>query len=216
MEDIAEIYDAIAKGFDHTRGRPWPEVDLVEESPVLDLGCGNARHASYLEKRGFEVVCADISWRMLEVAANKFKGERVQCDAARLPFRDGSFATVLYLATLHHLPSREDRLRSLIEIRRVLREGGKAIISVWALFQPRFFSKLPKMLFSLLKGREFGDVYVPWRTRGRTYMRYYHLFTKNELLKLAREAGFSDIRYYKRSFRSKFFAENHVVILRKS
>ncbi len=217
MEEVQKVYDAIARGFDHTRGRPWPEVELVRKSPVLDLGCGNGRHAAYLEKRGFEVVCADISWGMLSVAGRRFKGEKVQCDAAHLPFRDRSFSTVLYLATLHHLPSRELRLRSLKEVRRVLKEDGEAIISVWALFQPRFFKKLPKIILDSVRGKELGDLYIPWRTRKKTYQRYYHLFTRRELINLVREAGFSDtnIRYYKRNFRSRVFAENHVVIVNK-
>ncbi len=215
MDEVQRVYDAIARGFDYTRGRPWPEVELVEESPVLDLGCGNGRHAAYLEERGFEVICADISWGMLRIAAKKFKGERVQCNAANLPFRAESFATVLYLATLHHLPTKNSRLKSLKEVRRVLKDGGKAIVSVWALFQPRFFSKIPSMLLNPLRGREFGDVYVPWRTKERVYQRYYHLFTRSELVGLAKKAGFSDVRYYGRSFRSKWFAENHVVILTK-
>ncbi len=217
MKEVQKVYDAIARGFDHTRGRPWPEVKLVRRPPVLDLGCGNGRHAAYLERKGFEVVCADISWGMLKVAEMKFKGEKVQCNAAHLPFRDESFSTVLYLATLHHIPSRELRLKSLREVRRVLKEDGKAVISVWALFQPRFFRKLPKIVLNSLRGRELGNLYIPWRTKKKTYQRYYHLFTRRELLSLVREAGFSgtNMRYYKRNFRSRLFAENHVVIANK-
>ena len=217
MEEVQKVYDAIAKGFDYTRGRPWPEVELVRGSPVLDLGCGNGRHSAYLEIKGFEVICADISWGMLKVAERRFKGERVQCDAVYLPFRDGSFSTVLYLATLHHIPSRELRLKSLKEVRRVLKNDGEAIISVWALFQPRFFKKIPKIMLNPFRGRELGDLYIPWRTREKTYQRYYHLFTRRELINLVREAGFPDtnIKYYKRSFKSRLFAENHVVIVSK-
>ncbi len=212
MDEIQRIYDEIAENFNHTRSRPWPEVELVKGSPILDLGCGNGRHSAYLEEKGFEVICADISLGMLKVAARKFKGERVQCNAANLPFRDESFSTVLYIATLHHLPSRELRLESLKEIRRVLKGGGKVIVSVWALFQPRFFKKLPIILLNPIRRRELGDLYVPWRTRGRIYQRYYHLFTRRELIDLVREAGFSEITYYKRNFKSKWFAENHVVV----
>ena len=214
--EVARAFDLIAEGFDPTRGRPWPEVDLIDSSPVLDLGCGNARHARVLEERGLEVVCADISIGMLEIAGRRFRGERVQCDAVSLPFRDSSFGSVLYLATLHHIPSEELRLRSLKEVRRVLKEGGKAVISVWALFQPRFLPRIPEMVWNVLRGWEFGDISVPWRSRrlGRVD-RFYHLFTKGELIRLVRSAGFSQLEYRKSSFRSRFFAENHVVIARK-
>ncbi|MEM1520079.1 MAG: methyltransferase domain-containing protein [Candidatus Korarchaeum sp.] len=215
MDDhLARVYDEIAEGYFHVRSKPWPEVELVERGPVLDLGCGTGRHSYYLMRKGFEVVCADLSWEMLRVASRRFSGERVQCDAAFLPFRDGSFSTVLYIATLHHLRG-ELRLRSLIEVRRVLREDGVAIISVWALFQPRFFRKFPTMFVNFIRGMGFRDVYVPWRRGDKVLLRYYHLFTKSELLSLLRKAGFSEVRYYGRSFRSKLFAENHVAVARK-
>lgn len=215
MEDVAKVYDEIAEGYFHLRSKPWPEVEFVEESPVLDLGCGTGRHSFYLMKKGFEVVCADLSWEMLKFASRRFRGERVQCDAAFLPFRDESFATVLYIATLHHLRG-ELRFRSLMEVRRVLKKGGTAIISVWALFQPRFFRMYPNMLLNFLRGKGFKDVYVPWRRGDKVLLRYYHLFTKSELLSLLRRAGFREIEYRKRSFKSRIFAENHVAIARKT
>lgn len=213
-DDVARVYDEVAENYFHFRSRPWPEVELVESGPVLDLGCGAGRHSSYLMRKGFEVVCADISWEMLRVASRRFSGERVQCDAAFLPFRDGSFATVLYIATLHHLRG-ELRLRSLVEVRRVLKDGGKAVISVWALFQPRFFKEFPRMFLNFVRGRGFRDTYVPWRKGDKVLLRYYHLFTRSEFLSLLEEAGFSEVEYHKSSFKSKFFAENHVAIARK-
>jgi len=211
--DVMKVYDEIAEGFDHTRGRPWPEVDLVDRDPVLDLGCGNGRHASYLEARGYRVVCADISWGMLMVAKRRVR-DLVQCDASSLPFRDASFGTVLYLATIHHLP-KEDRLESLREVKRVLKPGGRLIVSAWALFQPRFLKKLPAMLLNPLRGRELGDVRVPWRRRDRTYRRYYHLFTRRELESLVKRAGLRIISSYGRSFKYRWVAENHVVVAEK-
>jgi len=211
--EVAKIYDEIAEGFDHTRGRPWPEVELVDRGPVLDLGCGNGRHSSFLEGKGYEVICADISWGMLMVARRRASNP-VQCDAARLPFRSESFGTVLYLATIHHLP-REERLESLKEILRVLKPGGRLIVSAWALFQPRFFRKIPYILLNPIRGREAGDVTVPWHRRGRVYHRYYHLFTRQELEGLVRDAGFNLISSYGRSFKYSFFSENHVVIAEK-
>lgn len=208
--EVAKIYDEIAEGFDHTRGRPWPEVGLVDRGPVLDLGCGNGRHASYLEEEGYEVVCADISWGMLMVAGRR-ASNLVQCDAAKLPFRSNSFGTVLYLATIHHLP-KGDRLLSLREVRRVLRPGGRLIISAWALFQPRFFKKIPYMLLNPLRGKEIGDTEVPWHRRGKVYHRYYHLFTRRELEGLVSRAGLKVISSYGRSFKYRLFSENHVVI----
>ena len=46
--------------------------------------------------------------------------ETAACDAAELPFEDGSFDLVLGHAVLHHLPALE---RSFAEFARVLRPG---------------------------------------------------------------------------------------------
>ena len=59
----------------------------------------------------------------LEANARKLglEVETAACDAAELPFDDGSFDLVLGHAVLHHLPALE---RSFAEFARVLRPGG--------------------------------------------------------------------------------------------
>jgi len=44
-----------------------------------------------------------------------------------LPFADGSFDTVSFVACLNHIPEREDALR---EARRVLRPGGRIVVTM--------------------------------------------------------------------------------------
>jgi SAM-dependent methyltransferase len=50
-----------------------------------------------------------------------------QCDAARLPFRDGSFDTVIANHVLYHLDDPDAALR---EFARVLRLGGRLAVAV--------------------------------------------------------------------------------------
>ncbi len=54
------------------------------------------------------------------------------CDALRLPYRDESFDAALSVAVLHHLATRDRRVRVLRELARVLRVGGRVLITVWA------------------------------------------------------------------------------------
>jgi SAM-dependent methyltransferase len=44
----------------------------------------------------------------------------------------GALDAVLCIAVLHHISSRARRLRLLSELLRVLRAGGRALITVWA------------------------------------------------------------------------------------
>jgi ubiquinone/menaquinone biosynthesis C-methylase UbiE len=94
----------------------------------LEIGAGTGYFSLNLLQSGVvgEAVCTDLSPGMLatlEANARKLgvDVETVACDAAELPFEDGSFDLVLGHAVLHHLPSLE---RAFAEFHRVLRPGG--------------------------------------------------------------------------------------------
>jgi len=73
-------------------------------------------------------------------------------------------------------------------MKRCLKTGGKALISVWAFEQKRFQNLLKK---HKTIGQGFGDVEVPIKTRdGVTLNRFYHLFTDGELDDLLLTVGF--------------------------
>lgn len=54
-------------------------------------------------------------------------GTMVVEDSASLPFKEGSFDTITFIACLNHIPNRKEVLR---EARRVLKPGGKLIITM--------------------------------------------------------------------------------------
>lgn len=70
-------------------------------------------------------------------------------DNLALPFRDESLDAVLSIAVVHHLATTERRVCALRELARVLRIGGRLIISVWAMEQAN-------------RKFESQDVLVPW------------------------------------------------------
>lgn len=76
------------------------------------------------------------------------------CDNLELPFRDESFDAVLSLAVVHHFATTERRVGAIRELARILRIGGRVIITVWALEQ---------------KNRRFEtqDVLVPWHANSK-------------------------------------------------
>ena len=71
------------------------------------------------------------------------------CDNLNLPMKDESLDAALSIAVIHHIATVERRVRALRELARVLRVGGKVMISVWAMEQ---------------KHRKFAsqDVLIPW------------------------------------------------------
>ncbi len=205
--DVARVFDAIAAEFDGTRDRPWPEVlEFVESLPpgslVLDLGCGNARHAKPLLEKGHRVVGFDASRAMLAIARHRVpRGLFAQGDLCALPFCDASFPAAIAVASVHHLPSEEERITAMREIARVLRRGGRAFVTVWALEQPRFDY--------LVETPATRDVWVPWRAGGEEVQRFYHLFADGELRDLVLKAGLRVERYFRSGDNYAAVAERH-------
>lgn len=91
---------------------------LLPPGLVLDLGCGTGH--SYRELAPRRTVGVD---REPSVLAGQQRETRV-ADMRRLPFEDGSFASVISVHSLEHVP---DPPAALAETARVLRPGGRAV-----------------------------------------------------------------------------------------
>ncbi len=134
-----------------------------------------------------------------------FTANLVLADVSHLPFADGVFDWAVSVATYHHIKGKRERQTALNELRRVLRPGGEAFITVWNHCQPRFW----------LSGKE---VAVPWRTKSEALERYYYLFSYPELVGLVKKAGFSVLKSFLESsyhWPLKFFSRNICLLVRK-
>lgn len=96
---------------------------------VLDLCCGQGNVTEALAKSGHNVTGADFSAKMLSHARKRLPaGNFVEADAQDLPFEDESFDAVVCSFGLMHVP---DQPKALSEVRRVLRPGGRFIMTSW-------------------------------------------------------------------------------------
>lgn len=97
---------------------------------VLDAGCGSGPLSAALRERGAIVTGVDASAGMLALARRRL-GDGVALHVVdlreRLPFEDGAFDDVVASLVLHYL---EDWGPTLGELRRILRPGGRLIVSV--------------------------------------------------------------------------------------
>jgi SAM-dependent methyltransferase len=98
---------------------------------LLDAGCGTGlllrrigAEAPETERWGI-----DLSSKMLRLAREHDAGRLAIADVHRLPFRSGSFHAVVSSSSLHHWSRPET---ALLEIRRVLRRGGRVVLTDWA------------------------------------------------------------------------------------
>lgn len=138
-EHVLMVYDQIADHFSDTRHKPWPQVlefvaSLSPGSFLLDVGCGNGKYLGH-NKSIFESGC-DTSIELTRIC--KDRGfEVLNCNCLQLPYRSSLFDAVICIAVIHHLASEERRRAAVQEIVRVLCQGGRGLIYVWALEQKR-------------------------------------------------------------------------------
>jgi len=216
MATIKEVFDQIAPSWYNFRHHSIFRRELEAlaerwgEGRLLNLGC--AHGPDFLPfKPDFELHGADLSTEMLRFARKysskfDFRVHLTAADVRSLPYCDNTFDFAVSVATYHHVKGKADKLAALRELKRVLKPGGEAFITVWNRWQPRFW----------FKGRE---VAVPWRTREKTLYRYYYLFTYFELEKLVNEAGLEMIKSfpeYDYRFPIKYFSRNICLLLRKT
>lgn len=101
---------------------------------VLEVGCGAAQGARWLVAAGARVTAFDISAgqlaeaRRLDRRSGVTVPRLVQADAQYLPLRDGAFDLVV--SAFGALPFVGDATRTLQELARVLRPGGRLVFSV--------------------------------------------------------------------------------------
>lgn len=180
---IQESYDLIAKYFSATRVFSWEWTDnfintLDNHSIILDIGSGNGRNTNY---KNHIIIGLDISFQQLKM--NKSDNNySIHANMTVIPFEKYIFDSILSVASFHHLKTIEERHICLKEMKRILKPGGKILLSVWSINQP----KKTKRIFT-----KYGDNIVKWNTNTKDYKgnfiiipRYYYIFEINELKKL--------------------------------
>jgi ubiquinone/menaquinone biosynthesis C-methylase UbiE len=137
---VASDYDRRAADYDRrwrfytegTHRETLARLDLPDGCSVLELGCGTGSLIVPLLKRWprCHLVGVDISQQMLEVARRRVGPEigLTRADAHILPFRESSFDLIVCCNSFHFLSL---PTVALAEMRRVLRRGGRILITDW-------------------------------------------------------------------------------------
>jgi SAM-dependent methyltransferase len=113
---------------------PFADLVVAEAAPrpgdrVLDLGCGTGNVSAVAVATGAEVVGIDPSERLVGVARERVPDAELLVGSAEdLPFEDASFDVVISLFAVIFTPDPE---RAMAEIVRVLKPGGRALITSW-------------------------------------------------------------------------------------
>lgn len=130
---MADAYLAHAEGSTYNALYDRPAVLALTGDPeglaVLDAGCGPGLYAEELLRRGAVVSAIDASEEQLRLARARLP-ESTDIHRAvlgePLPFPDEAFDLVICALVIHHV---RDRAAAFREFYRVLRPGGRAIVS---------------------------------------------------------------------------------------
>jgi SAM-dependent methyltransferase len=101
----------------------------VPRGKILDVGCGTGALAQRLADQGYDVTGVDPSDGMLDVLRERAPGiTAVHADGTDLPFEDGSFDLAYCVAVMHHVAAPAAVHKTLGEMVRVTRSGGRVLI----------------------------------------------------------------------------------------
>jgi ubiquinone/menaquinone biosynthesis C-methylase UbiE len=126
------------------------EAKILKGKHLLEVGCGMGYDSLEFLKQGVRVTATDLTPNAVKLTRRHFQIERVEAEDVStanvldLPYEDNTFDAVWANGVLH---ATGDTTRAIREVRRVLRLGGRAIIS--------HFYRKPSWMYTIHRlGRE--------------------------------------------------------------
>ncbi len=230
LEKTKRTYENIAEEFDITRTNKCNEFDLFmpyvkRGSKIADIGCGNGRLLGFMQKHfshdampEIEYIGIDNSTRLLARAKKQFpNGNFIEGDMLDLPLDNGILDIIFCVRAFHHIPSRKERVAALLQMRRTLKNNGILIITVWNLWQKKYYRYILRAFLRFIYsfgGYAVNDTFIPW---GKKAKRYYHAFTPLELTKIVNSSGFEieELFCIKEGKRVPFKQSHDIVVIAK-
>ena len=193
------FYARFATPFAASRAGPQPGfAQLLAYVPagwprLLDVGCGDGRFGRFLAAQGLEVEYFGVDFSADLLGAATGPGRFVRRDLSRPDSLSdlGRFAFIVCLATLQHIPGRDNRARLLAEMAAGLEPGGHIALANWQFIaSQRQRRKIRPWAEAQIDTAdlEAGDYLLSWQ-RGGYGLRYVALLDAAETQRLADVAG---------------------------
>jgi len=180
--NVKDVYESISKHFSNTRAYTWDWVDkfiysLTENSFILDVGCGNGRNMMY---NNYKFLGIDNCQGFIDICRQKNLNV-LQANMMNITLPNNTFDAIISIASFHHLSTAENRIKCLLELKRLIKKDGTILLSVWSISQPKKTRK---------EFTKYGDNLVSYNKFGNIYYRYYYLFKIQEIKELFIKSGF--------------------------
>lgn len=165
-----EFYENNYKDFSNTRYCLWKSVNdfskqFSQSSNVLDAGCGNGKNMLHLQHLVATITGFD-NCKNFVTLCNMRGLHVIEGDIINPPYEDNTFDFIICIAVIHHLKHECDRTKAMNELLRILKPGGKVLLTVWAV-ESDAYSKKRKFIQ--------GDNNVLFNKKDR----YYFVHDKN-------------------------------------
>ncbi len=207
-KDLIEAYKKISPKYTRVKRRPWKDFrnymkkiselySLPSSGILVDIGTGNGRNLLHFNSSSMQFIATDISFELLQAsvdipARNHFT---INNDMKSLSLRSNFANLVLSIATIHHLREKKETISCLQLLSTLLKDDGYLILSCWRRWKSDTRKKLISDFFTYpikkLKNKywRLGDIYLPWHDENKNIIarRYYHLFTKRELVSIIKK-----------------------------
>lgn len=182
--NVKEVYEEIAEHFKVTRVYTWPWIKefietLSNKSIIYDIGCGNGRNMIF---DNHIMIGIDNCKKFVDMCLkdNKFA---IQANMTNINLPNSSADAIICIASFHHLSNYKNRIKALLEMKRLIKPNHKILLSIWSINQPA----KTRVVFN-----SYGHQLVSWNHK---YKRYYYIFQIDEIKLLFQISGLKLINH---------------------
>lgn len=206
------LYDDYFISHDYSRRYPKPNKATLEfllrhgaenAANILDYGCGNGRYAlPLLQQTQAQLTCFDISQPAIDEFAAYLQGSplaarvKLLCGNSELLENQGQYDLIMLLfGVLSHVGIRADRIKTLKQMRRLITDQGRLILTVPSLFRRRpmelIYATIRRACGIATRAmKESGNITFRRSIANEEHQFFYHLYTVNGLKEELLEGGF--------------------------
>jgi len=200
LENLLKInrkfYKENAKSFDSTRQYFWDGwlgfikyLNINNKIDVVDLGCGNGRFASYLQRvdKRFNYLGIDSSEKLIKIAKDKYKKYQnitfLKEDILEYKFEISKYNIIVIFGLIHHIPGKANRFKFLSNIFKNISNNTLIFMSLWNFnWVLKLFKESKKIISKYDLNLEKGDYFLKWQDS--EYPRYCHFFSDDEITEI--------------------------------
>lgn len=205
MDELRDFYDTNAERFHQTRKKHRPEFDLLikeinaltkDHIRIVEYGCGSGRFFGYLQEhctKKFTYTGVDLSKNLIAIAKQQYPNGQFTVNdmISDIEQRTQEWTDlIICIASFQHLANRKERLQFLKNCYRILRYEGQVMMLNRSYSRRLIRKHRQAILPSLIKRcisfghQERNSHFIPRKEKNVTFKRFYHFFTRKELLKL--------------------------------